>query len=80
MTNGRKLDHYLYTIRHGVELETRLGRMATLHLVKQHRVDESGAELWLAPQYRFLPVRLLIQEEDGTRYEQVITGLEFKGP
>lgn len=80
MTNGRKLDHYLYTVRPGVELETRLGRMATLHLVKQHRADESSAEIWLAPQHRFLPVKLLIQEEDGTRYEQVITRLEFKGP
>ena len=80
MTNGRKLDHYLYTIRPGGDLETRLGPMATLHLVKQHRADESGAEIWLAPQYRFLPVRLLIQEEDGTRYEQVITRLEIKGP
>jgi hypothetical protein len=80
MTNGRKLDHYLYTVQPGGDLETRLGPIATLHLVKQHRADESGAEIWLAPQYRFLPVRLLIQEEDGTRYEQVITRLEFKGP
>jgi hypothetical protein len=80
MTNGRKLEHYLYTVQPNGDLETRLGRMATLHLVKQHRADEGGAEIWLAPQYRFLPVRLLIQEEDGTRYEQVITRLEFKGP
>jgi len=80
MTNGRKLDHYLYTAQSSGDLETRLGRLATLHIVKQHRADESGAELWLAPQYRFLPVRLLIQDEDGTRYEQVITRLEFKGP
>ena len=80
MTNGRKLDHYLYTVQPGGDLETRLGPMATLHLVKQHRADESGAEIWLAPQHRFLPVRLLIQEEGGTRYEQVITRLEFKGP
>jgi len=80
ITNGRKLDHYLYTVQPGGDLETRLGPTATLHLVKQHRADESGTEIWLAPQYRFLPVRLLIQEEDGTRYEQVITRLEFKGP
>jgi len=79
MTNGRKLDNYVYTVQPGGDLDTRLGRMATLHLVKQHRADENGAEIWLAPQYRFLPVKLLIHEEDGTRYEQVITSLEFKG-
>ena len=54
--------------------------MTTLHLVKQHRPDESGAEIWLAPQHRFLPVKMLVMEEDGTRYEQVITRLEIKGP
>jgi len=80
MTNGRKLDQYRYTVHAGVEIETRLGRMATVHLVKQRRPDESGAEIWLAPQHRYLPIKLLILEEDGARYEQVITRLEIKGP
>jgi len=35
MTNGRKLDRYRYIIRAGVEIDTPLGRMKTLHLVKQ---------------------------------------------
>lgn len=78
MTNGRKLDRYFYTVRKGVEIDTALGRIATLHLVKQHRPDQSGVELWLAPQLRYLPVRMLVTEEDGTRYEQFITHLEVK--
>jgi len=78
MTNGRKLDNYLYEIHHGVEIDTPLGRMKTLHLVKQHRPDESGIEIWLAPQHRYLPVRLLVLEKGGSRYEQVITALEIK--
>ena len=80
MTNGRKLDRYLYVVRSGVEIETPLGRMTTVHLVKQHRPDESGMELWLAPQHRYLPVKMLKLEEDGTRYEQIATKLEVKGP
>lgn len=76
MTNGRKLDQYHYTVQPGVEIETRLGRMATVHLVKQHQPDESGAEVWLAPQHRYLAVKVLILEENGSRYEQVITKLE----
>jgi hypothetical protein len=78
MTNGRKLDQYRYTVHSGVEIETRLGRMSTVHLVKQHRPDESGTEIWLAPQHRYLPIKLLILEEDGSRYEQVLTKLEIK--
>jgi len=80
MTNGRKLDQYRYTVQSGVEIETPLGRMSTVHLVKQHRPDESGAEIWLAPQHRYLPIKMLILEEDGSRYEQVITKLEIKSP
>jgi hypothetical protein len=78
MTNGRKLDRYYYTVQKGVEIDTALGRIATLHLVKQRRLDQSGVELWLAPQLRYLPVRMLVMEEDGTRYEQFITQLEIK--
>lgn len=78
ITNGRKLDRYRYAVHSGVEIETRLGRMRTVHLVKLHRPDESGAEIWLAPQHRYLPIKMLILEEDGSRYEQVMTKLEIK--
>jgi hypothetical protein len=78
MTNGRKLNQHWYTVRAGVEIETPLGRMPTLHLVKQHQPDESGAEIWIAPQHRHLPVRMLVLDEDGTRVEHVMTRLEFK--
>lgn len=78
MTNGRKLDQYHYTVHSGVEIETPLGRMSTVHVVKQHRPDESGAEIWLAPQHRYLLIKMRILEEDGSRYEQVIRKLEIK--
>ena len=78
MTNGRKLDRYRYTVTPNVEIDTPLGRIATLHLVKQHRPDESATEVWLSPQHRFLPVKVMIQEEDGVRYEQFITRLEIQ--
>lgn len=80
MTNGRKLDHHLYSVQAGVEIGTPLGRMSTVHLVKDHRPDETGIEIWLAPQHRYLPVRLLVLEKSGSRYEQVITKLEITGP
>lgn len=77
MTNGRKLDRYRYTVSPGVEIDTPLGRMTTLHLVKQHRPDESGTEIWLSLQHRYVPVRVLVLEEDGSRYEQFITRLDI---
>lgn len=77
-TNGRKLEQHRYTVRTGVEIETPLGRMATVHLVRQQPPDDDGVEIWLAPRHRYLPIKLLILHENGARYEQVMTKLEIK--
>jgi hypothetical protein len=77
MTNGRKIDRYRYSITPGVDLDTPLGRMKTLHLVKAREPGESAAEIWLAPQHHFFPVKVLLVEKDGARYEQTITRLDF---
>ena len=77
MTNGRKIDQYRYSITPDVDLDTPLGRMKTLHLVKERQPDESAAEIWLAPQHHFFPIKVLLVEKDGARYEQTITRLEL---
>ena len=78
MTNGRKIDQYRYSITPDVDLDTPLGRMKTLHLVKERQPDESAAEIWLSPQHHFFPVKVLLVEKDGARYEQTITRLDLK--
>ena len=35
--------------------------------------DRETAELWLAAERNYIPVRLLVVERDGTRYEQNAT-------
>src|SRR6267142_2262566 len=35
--------------------------------------DRESAEFWLAAERNYIPVRLLVVEKDGTRYEQVAT-------
>ena len=78
VTNGRGLDHYSYAATAGVEQDTALGRMWTVHLVKQRAAGESENEIWLAPDHGFVPVRMIIVERDGTRYEQLITKLDLQ--
>ncbi len=78
MTNGRKLDRYRYSVDPGVEIDTPLGRLETVHLVKQREPNESAAELWLSPKHRYLPVRMVVVEKNGSRYEQAATRLEIK--
>jgi cation transport regulator ChaC len=79
MTNGRKLDHYRYTVTPGAEIDTPLGRIQALHLVKQRDASDPETEIWLSPQHHFLAVKVLIVEKDGSRLEQMLTRLDI-GP
>ncbi len=76
MTNGRKLDRYRYTITPDVEIDTPLGRLQTLHLVKQREPGDTGTEIWLSVRHHLLPVKMIVIEDDGARYEQVATRLQ----
>ena len=78
MTNGRKLDRYRYSVTPDVTIDTPLKRLDTLHLVRQREPDESQTEIWLAPEFHYLPVKVLVIEDDGVRYEQVVTRLDIK--
>jgi Protein of unknown function (DUF3108) len=78
MTNGRKLDQYRYSIGPDTAIDTPLGRLAVIHLVKQHTASETATEIWLAREHRLMPVKMRIVEDDGKRYEQVISRLEIR--
>jgi hypothetical protein len=77
MTNGRKLDHYRYAPGPDTALDTALGRLAVVHLVKQHAAGETATEIWLAREHAMMPVKMRIIEDDGSRFEQVIVRLEM---
>ncbi|HUO44315.1 MAG TPA: DUF3108 domain-containing protein [Burkholderiales bacterium] len=78
MTNGRKTEPYRYRFAGDEQIATPFGKLRTLHLVKQREADDNSVEIWLARDRHLFPVRLLIVENDGTRFEQNITRLEFK--
>ncbi len=78
MTNGRKIDHYRYRTTPDVEIDTGLGRLKTLHLVKVRDPGDNVTEVWLSPQHQYLPVKMLIVEKDGLRFEQLIQNIELR--
>jgi Protein of unknown function (DUF3108) len=78
MTNGRKLEKYRYTAQPDVTIDTPFKRLNTIHLVKQREADDTGTEIWIAPEFGNVPVKVLIIEDDGVRYEQVATHVEVK--
>lgn len=78
VSNGRSLDHYIYVVTPDVEQDTPLGRLKTVHLVRERESGGAQNEIWLSPEHGYLPVRMLIIERDGTRYEQIIAKLDLK--
>jgi hypothetical protein len=77
MTNGRKIDQYHYTIGPDTALDTPLGRLNVVHLVKQLAPGDTGTEIWLARNHAMLPVKMRIIENDGSRFEQIITRIDM---
>jgi hypothetical protein len=77
-SNGKKIENYRYQIAGNETLDTALGKLKTVHLVKQREANDNGVEIWLAPDHNMFPVKLLIIENDGSKFEQVITRLDAR--
>jgi hypothetical protein len=58
VTNARKVYRHQFK-KVGVEtLNTRMGKIDTIHLLSEAANPEDAYEVWLAPQYFYLPVKL----------------------
>jgi hypothetical protein len=76
ITTGRKFRTYTYSFEGEELLKTKMGEMHTLHILNVGGDDREKTELWLAIDYRNLPVKIRKTEKDGNVIEQVITSLE----
>lgn len=76
ITNGRKLESYQLEVGSEETLETPLGNIRTLPIRKIRHPGEEGTEIWLAPDYRFLPVRIRLTDRQGkVSGEQLVTAI-----
>lgn len=65
VSNGRKLEFYKLATGPEEAIDTPMGKLRALHLSKQHAAGEEGTEIWLALEYRLLPVKVRHIERDG---------------
>ena len=56
--NGKKVRNYRYRVAGEETLDTPLGALRTLHLVRQAEGDAERFEIWLAADHGYLPVKL----------------------
>ena len=67
MTNGKKIENYRYDFIGEEELDTPLGKLVTLHLVKEREASDPVTEIWLSRDHQYFPVKMLIIEGNGAR-------------
>ena len=72
VADGKGLSRHIYKVVARERIRTPVGEFNTVKVARQGDGRES-AELWLAAERGYVPVRLLVVEKDGTRYEQLVT-------
>jgi len=69
IADGKGLSRQEYKVVGRERLKTQVGEFNTVKVARKGEGRES-AELWLAAERGHVPVRLVVVEKDGTRYEQ----------
>jgi len=77
VTTGKTLQTYHYKVtERKVPLQVPAGKFTTMHLVNAEATElEDEKELWLGAESYFLPVRLVMHDNDGGKIEQQLTSL-----
>jgi hypothetical protein len=73
VADGRGMSRHVYKHNGRERLATPAGEFETLKLLRRNNGSGEVAEIWLAADRSYLPVRILVTENDGTRYEHVAT-------
>jgi hypothetical protein len=69
--DGRGQSRHVYASAGRERIKTPLGELEALRYVRGN--GEERTEVWFAVKLDLLPLRILVVEKDGTRYEQVAT-------
>jgi hypothetical protein len=76
LTNGRSLNIYDYLFVGEDEIETKLGKLNAVHIAKSSGEMDEKTEVWLATDYRFIPIKILKIAKDGSGFELVATRID----
>ncbi|HEX4798194.1 MAG TPA: DUF3108 domain-containing protein [Burkholderiales bacterium] len=72
--DGRGLTPFRFTVVGNEKLATPAGEMQTLHVAKvRDGPEDKSTDIWFATERDFLPVRVLVVDNDGTRADQIVT-------
>ncbi len=79
VTTGKKLRTYHYRVaERDVVVESAAGKFKAVHLVNAKDGGGEEKELWLGAEANHIPVRIVMQDENGAKVEQVLTSLHVE--
>jgi hypothetical protein len=77
MTNGSKVDDYNFVITHDQSVTVPLGTFNAVYLATPAEKNVSRTEIWVVTGNVNFPYKLVITEQDGGQFTQVLTGIDF---
>jgi len=78
ITNGTRFENYALDVLAEETLETPMGAIRALPVKQRRREGGESMEVWLAADYRYLPVRIRFIGRDGTPSgEQIVTEINI---
>jgi len=72
ISDGRQLDALLIEIGANEKIDTPMGELQALHLRKVHEPNEAYFEIWLALEYRLLPVKFRQLDSSGAVLDEYV--------
>lgn len=77
MTNGHKLDEYLYQLNPAQTVKVPFGNLRSYYLYTPPQKTKWKSEIWLAVDHSFVPCKVVLTEDDGAEVEQVLRTLNM---
>ncbi|HUP93924.1 MAG TPA: DUF3108 domain-containing protein [Burkholderiales bacterium] len=78
LTNGSKLEAYEVDVLPEETIETQIGALRALPVKQVRKTGRESLELWLAVEYRYLPVRIRFFNREGEpQGEQIVTEIRL---
>ena len=76
LTNGKMVRVYNYEFIAEEVITTKFGQINTYHIAKSSGDAEEKTDVWLAEDYRFIPIKILKITKDGSGYEFIATRID----